>query len=707
MRPTSRHSALRLVTAAPQASEPQGRSAEDVELELQQLKRPTASVPVFRAGVREITSTLHDSEVSRLERLDATVAGWREDAAAAVPARTGMKGWPLEDRQRLFAALCVIADLARQGWSIQLAARGARVRIARPPDQSDDPLAEKERIRRQELLKREEQLTKSSVREFIKAMEKRRLHGTGMVSVLSLLRDGRALADAIRSADQQPDEARAAALDRMVQPYLQFVDDSAECSLTGLRLMDVWRYFRHTWANQYVSVPGRSMQFLVRDAAAPLHPVIGIGALSSPIVQIKQRDLFIGWHADRFLSDVRTAPTQRVARWLLTTVDRALEEVYVQDFLEEPTLLTVAQLRQPDRAVIQRLQERARTERDNHHRFMSGKEHKQAARTAAKDWIERAKAPLFRSKRALALADLLEARRVLRQFFGSKPTKEKLRALLDDAEGARVVTRILRKAKGERVGIVMADISVCGALPPYNALLGGKLVAMLATSPEVTHEYRRRYGEAVSEIASSTAGRAIRRRPDLVFLGTTSLYGGSSQYNRIAIPCERLGGPRGTLLRYVEQGKSDAYGSSHFTEETVEALVMLVAQTENGVRVNSLFGEGQSPKMRKIREGLEELGFLADPLLRHGRHRVVYCIPLIRNVRDFMIGLDPKPEYLVPQDAPRAKSDAIVQWWRERWMRPRTLRPETLATLEAHTLIYPIRHGARVTLPPDGQRDLF
>jgi hypothetical protein len=61
-------------------------------------------------------------------------------------------------------------------------------------------------------------------------------------------------------------------------------------------------------------------------------------------------------------------------------------------------------------------------------------------------------------------------------------------------------------------------------VPPYNELLGGKLVAMLMTSPEVVLEYRRRYGGIPSVIASSMAGRPVVRPADLVFLGTTSLY---------------------------------------------------------------------------------------------------------------------------------------------------------------------------------------
>jgi uncharacterized protein DUF4338 len=700
LRPTSRRKPVQL--ALPTGGAGAADLINDIEV---QFKHPARSVPVFRAGVRAIAATGPDSESDRLERLETLTSEWREEVASAVPVRSRRKGWPLEERQHLFTALLVIADLARQGWTIELAARGAHVRLRNSAQQSDGPMAEKERIRRQELLKRLEQLAKPSVRDFIRGMEKKRLHRDSFVSVLSLLRDGRELAAALRAANLGPEARRAAALDQVVQPYLEFVDEEARCELTGLRLMDIWRYFRHTWTNQYLSVPGRTMQFLVRDAAAPLHPVIGICSLSSPIVQIRERDLFIGWHPERFIAEVRAAPSQRVARWLLDTVDHALDAVYLQDLLEEK-VITVAQFRDPDVPLIKQLQLLAKDERDKHHRFMSGKELKQLLLRARGDWVRLAKTHLYRSKRAFALADLLEARRVLQRFFSGRPTKDKLASLLDDGEGAQVVARILRKAKGDRVGIVMADISVCGAVPPYNALLGGKLVAMLATSPEVIEQYRRRYGEAVSEIASGTAGRAITRRPDLVFLATTSLYGGSSQYNRISIPCERLGSQQGSVIRYHETGRSEAYGTSQFSEETVEALAALVEQSQKGQRVNSIFGEGQSPKMRKIRAGLEELGLQADPLLRHGRRRVVYCVPLIRNVRDFMIGLDAKPEFLVPQDAPRAKTDAIAQWWKERWMRPRVARPETIAAVESHTLVYPIRHGARVMLPPDEQHEL-
>src|SRR5690606_31934869 len=137
----------------------------------------------------------------------------------------------------------------------------------------------------------------------------------------SLMRDGRELADGLREARTHLNNGWADALSKLVDPYLQFVtSENAACAFTGLRLMDVWRYFRHTWTNQYTSVPGRTMVFLLRDRAVDNHPVMGIGALSSPIMQILERDTWIGWHPEASLDRVRTAPTRELAKWLVDTL---------------------------------------------------------------------------------------------------------------------------------------------------------------------------------------------------------------------------------------------------------------------------------------------------------------------------------------------------------------------------------------------------
>ncbi len=353
------------------------------------------------------------------------------------------------------------------------------------------------------------------------------------------------------------------------------------------------------------------MMFLVRDRAVPLHPIIGIGALSSPVMQIRERDTWIGWHPDTFLASIKANPTDVLARWLVDVLDTAVEELFVDNLLEDG-ILAVRHIADPDDAVIDRLCEESAEQRRLHHRYVRSRDHKAARKdlSEAEYWVARAGTHLFRSKRTLALASYLKARAILKLCFGERPTAEKLAQLASTGQGKDVIRKILKKAKADRVGIAVADITVCGAVQPYNAILGGKLVAMLAASPEVLLEYRRRYAAAESEIASSMAGRPIIRDPSLVLLGTTSLYGiGSSQYNRITIPCERIGSTTGEVIRYQELGHSAAFGTSQYSEETVEALADLQQQFANGQRVNSIFGEGVSPKLRKIREGLELLTF--------------------------------------------------------------------------------------------------
>jgi len=544
-------------------------------------------------------------------------------------------------------------------------------------------------------------------------MERRRLHGRHFVSVFSLMRDGRELAAALREARQLPDEDRAAGLKRVVDPYLAFVAEEARCPHTGLRLQDVWRYFRHTWSNQYTSVPGRTMAFLVRDRAAPFHPVIGIGALSSPIVQIKERDRWLGWHPDTFVEHALESPTRELGEWLRVVAETGLSEIYVADLLEEG-VITPAELRGLGADTLERLERHGIEQRAQHHRFTQARDYKGETGLAdvPKDqrWVARARTHLFRSKRALALAELLKARAVLDEHLGRPPSAEQLVSLLRDEVGKRAALRLLRRAKAAQVGIAMADISVCGAVPPYNPVLGGKLVAMLATSPEVVETYRTRYGEAESEIASAMAGRPIVRPATLVFLGTTSLYGvGSSQYNRVRIPAARLGGLAGDEIRYRELGKSRAFGTAQFRHDTVQALEELVRHSAVGQRVHCVFGEGVSPKLRKIREGLDQLGFPADKLMRHGRRRIVYGVALASNLREYLLGFDTEPTFLFDRWGEQASS-AIADWWAERWLSMRVRSDSVLADVESHSLVAPVRHGARVTLPPaepSPQIDLF
>jgi hypothetical protein len=621
-------------------------------------------------------------EAERKSFLEATSTGDAEDAAA------------------LRAAVLVILDLARQGWEIRV--DRSKVSI-RQPDPERALHAEKERVRAQLHVERDEQLGNEAVQTFIRSMETRRVHGGRWVSVFSLMRDG---ADLARRLDElragAAGELRARALRALIRPYIQIVTDSSTCEWTGHRLLDIWRYFRHTWASPYRSTPGRTMMVLVRDAAVEPHAVMGIAALSSAAVQINLRDEMIGWLPDQLLESLERNPSQEMAAWLQGVIDSTMKEIYVEDLLEDG-VVTLSGIKHPTPATLQRLDREARDRREEHRREASSVSHKKAASGAdrsAEEWRREARSPLFRSKRADLLATLLLGRCEIRKHSGRKLTAAGLVSLLRDGEGRRVVRKLIKRAKAERVGTAMADITVCGAVAPYNALLGGKCVSMMLTSPEVVLAYRARYAKTCSVIASSIAARPIVRAADLVFLGTTSLYGvGSSQYNRLRMPCERAGGKAGEVIEFSELGTTEGYGTLQFGADTIKALGTLVAQRRDGQRVNSVFGEGVNPRLRKARAGLDELGFASDILLNHGSPRVIYGVALARNFQEYLLGLEDEAQYLLPLTQPEVATREIVEWWIDRWLSRRIERDEVIAEVSRHRLVHPIRHGARVVLP--------
>ena len=601
---------------------------------------------------------------------------------------------PASHRATFRACTLLITDLALQGWRFRVGIDNSVKTTPRGVAANREQI--REAIRAQEEVKRDAQLSRSSVRAFIDSMECKSIFDNRFVSVFDLMRDGEELSNELRHAKESA--LNGEALANVIKPYVEFVDANKRCQHTGFRLMDIWRYFRHTWTNQYTSVPGRTMNILVRDAAAPSHPVIGIFAISSPIIQISERDRWIGWHPETFVEHARNNPTAKLARWLVNTVDDAIEEIYKADFIREK-LITRWRISHPTHDDVQRLREYAKRQKKRHQRYSHKSDFQQRKgddTSKASHWVKQARTPLFRSKRAQSLADLLDVRLQLQTHIGKPYTAKKLEKFASTGLGRRIIGKVVRKAKADRVGVAMADITVCGAVQPYNAILGGKLLSMLAVSPAVVAEYKKKYAGATSQIASSMAGRPITRDPRLVYFGTTSLYGnGSSQYNRVKIPAEVLGGEANNHLAFKELGRSESFGTSQFSDETVGALVDCLRQSTNGERVQSIFGEGVSPRLRKVREGLDLLQLPAETLLQHGRRRSVYGVVLAENTREYLLGLDRRPRYLVKVDAPGA-NDAIVGWWRHRWLSRRIQSDQVLDQVAQHRHVHPMCHGARV-----------
>jgi hypothetical protein len=288
---------------------------------------------------------------------------------------------------------------------------------------------------------------------------------------------------------------------------------------------------------------------------------------------------------------------------------------------------------------------------------------------------ERARKELFEKKRAYQLTELLKAWAAAAPVLSALEDREhpeRLREALVDALdlrsgelcGGERANRFVKTAVSQRrtrlMAAQVADVSLCGALPPYQDLLGGKLAAMLALSREAAMLYFASYDGQISQIQTEHAGEDFSRPAELLALTTTSLYGvGSTQYNRLRLP-KPLGGIRWELV-----GHSSGYGTLQFSRRTTALMERLLTVETGRQEINSEFGEGPSPKLRKLREGLKILGLPEAGLLKHGMHRLVYVAELAPGARP---GVDAAR---AAHHRSGATSAEIVAHWRERWLRGR------------------------------------
>lgn len=639
-------------------------------LEFSELERSTLLVP----AVAELsTATANGAEEIRCQ--------W----FAAIPGQT-------QSAQKLRTVISVFVDLRRQGWSLRTIGGTVEV-LPVELDFTAGRTDEKDRLRTAHLQERDAQLREGAVRSFVEDMERPKIGPAGWVSIFDLMRDGRELAASLQRAADQPGEDR---LCRVVDPYLQVVDDG-NCQFTGLRLLDIWRYFRHTWVTPYKSVPGRQLCFLIRDRAAPKHPVIGIAAYGSPVVGLTKRDQWIGWTSEEFPRLIESRREINWSEWLEESLSAAIESIFVDDFVRSGVLHR-DDLSRPSSTTLSKLRLKAEYARSQHRLMPQLSLHKTVDHGDT-DWRTLATSHLYTAKRAETLAELLSTRAALRA--GGVTARSSADDLLRSTWSVRrAIETVLRHVKSRHVGINLVDLSVCGAVAPYNVLLGGKLIALHSVGPEAVAAYETRYATAVSVIASSMAGRPIRRKPSLALVGTTSLYGvAASQYNRIKVACEALGGHADETIEFKNLGLSKGQGSYHLSDETIRQLQRLIAQEGRGRRVNSVFGEGVSPRLRKIRQGLELAGLPPDVVLTHRSPRIVYGVALCRNFRELLLGLCDRPNRLLPTMRKREIGDAISRFWRKRWLEQRIARPGILDAVANHTLVRPITHGARVVLP--------
>ena len=580
----------------------------------------------------------------------------------------------LESTIVYLASLRVLRDLTLQGWVAGADDDGVYVVPPSFNSPGEDPSEAKSDLRSSFRFVLADQLLTPSVEAFVRRME-----AGGIASVFA---DGPELSSRLEKAKRAGDPEQA------MRPVLELVDGDARDATTGLRLQDIWRYARLQWSIPYQQTPGRNLHYLIRDERGPNRPIIGIAALGNAILGLNQRDDALGWSVNALskrLEDSSPADQRSLARHLVAFARAEVDRVYARDFKlaglnsEEKIRYLEDTSAAADTARKAALADAADERTAEYELIRKAHNLVQGGNAEKVNWVRIAKTHLYRRKRAAHLADTLRAIDVFERT-GLDDNPLALRELLPTEDGCRAVEIMLRRIKQQAIAENVMEIITCGAVTPYQPVLGGKLVAMLMTSPQVVADVRERYRGRVSLIASGMAGRAMVRTPALSLLTTSSLYAfGSAQYNRISIPGD-VGGAEGSGdIRYRRVGSTESFGTVQFASDTTETLTA-AARLANSKRrlVNHLFGEGMSPKLRSLRLGLDALGLAPDEYLRHHSPRLLYAVPLVSNADDVMLGLSRRPRYILPVSGGSATTAAIARYWFDRWVKARLERPDTI-----------------------------
>lgn len=198
------------------------------------------------------------------------------------------------------------------------------------------------------------------------------------------------------------------------------------------------------------------------------------------------------------------------------------------------------------------------------------------------------------------------------------------------------------------------DAYVIGALPPYNYLLGGKLISYILSSKEVRNLYEQKYSNKKTIISGM-------KRNILVGIFTTSLYGKSSQYNKLKFNDQLL---------YIPIGATKGFGTLHLTKETFSAMQEYLRS--KNLEISNNFGAGPIWTMRLINKVGELLKFDPDFLLKHSFKRGIYFIPYAENAVDFLNNRTSDIRYY------DYTTKELINFWKKRWLYNRKNQPEII-----------------------------
>ncbi|MFN5953588.1 MAG: Druantia anti-phage system protein DruA [Dolichospermum sp.] len=195
---------------------------------------------------------------------------------------------------------------------------------------------------------------------------------------------------------------------------------------------------------------------------------------------------------------------------------------------------------------------------------------------------------------------------------------------------------------------------ILGAIPPYNLVLGGKLIALTLLFPEVQKIFLSKYGDTALD---------RNKFPYLAYIDTLGAFGKSAIYTKL-MNWEFIG---------YTKGQSHIHITANGSWELIKQLV-----PENIFNTYK-YGDGPNWKIRILKHGLREIGFPED-MLSIGWKRGYYRCPLAENWKDFLVGNTDKLRLI------QHKKSELISYWYDRWILPRLDKIQAQLTSDPPTI---------------------
>jgi hypothetical protein len=192
----------------------------------------------------------------------------------------------------------------------------------------------------------------------------------------------------------------------------------------------------------------------------------------------------------------------------------------------------------------------------------------------------------------------------------------------------------------------LLDAYVLGAVPPYNMLLGAKLIASLICTKEVCDKFEERYGKTKGIISKK------RKHAELCLVTTTSALGRSSIYNRLKLDGKNI---------FTSIGYTSGWGHFHIPDALFAKIRTYLENSNDAYADNHRFGDGPNWKLRAVRKVLSMIGMDSN-LMRHGIGREVFVCPLASNAQCVLRGNSPSANYSGLKAAKEIAAEALGRW---------------------------------------------